>query len=119
MIRATTASPSLPLSSPTPRASTSSTATSSPTSWNGSAPHPGRTDDTATNTEEFLALRTRTNGVLVEVLHFPSGDPRGYNVALEDDTNTEGEPVCSPAPRCHRTSPSPRSRAVSPQRTSL
>ncbi|MFB6716491.1 relaxase/mobilization nuclease domain-containing protein [Streptomyces sp. NPDC056237] len=47
----------------------------------------------ATNTEEFLGLLTRTNGVLVDVLHFPSGDPRGYKVALEDDTNTEGEPV--------------------------
>ncbi|MFB8111135.1 relaxase/mobilization nuclease domain-containing protein [[Kitasatospora] papulosa] len=47
----------------------------------------------ATNTEEFLALLTRTNGVLVEVLHFPSGEPRGYKVALEHDTNTEGEPV--------------------------
>ncbi|WP_028810520.1 relaxase/mobilization nuclease domain-containing protein [Streptomyces flavidovirens] len=47
----------------------------------------------ATNTEEFLGLLTRTNGVLVEVLHFPSGEPRGYKVALKDDTNTEGEPV--------------------------
>ncbi|MFJ6464693.1 relaxase/mobilization nuclease domain-containing protein [Streptomyces sp. NPDC091387] len=47
----------------------------------------------ATTTEEFLALLTRTSGVLVEVLHFPSGDPRGYKVALEDDTNAEGEPV--------------------------
>ncbi|WP_405898608.1 relaxase/mobilization nuclease domain-containing protein [Streptomyces sp. NBC_00727] len=47
----------------------------------------------ATNTEEFLALLTRTNGVLVEVLHFPSGEPRGYKVALEHDTNTEGKPV--------------------------
>ncbi|WP_326698387.1 relaxase/mobilization nuclease domain-containing protein [Streptomyces sp. NBC_01754] len=47
----------------------------------------------ATNTEEFLALLTRTNGVLVEVLHFPSAEPRGYKVALEHDTNAEGEPV--------------------------
>ncbi|MEE1727939.1 mobilization protein [Streptomyces sp. BE282] len=47
----------------------------------------------ATNTEEFLALLTRTSGVLVEVLHFPSGEPRGYKVALEHDTNAEGEPV--------------------------
>ncbi|MEV8103232.1 mobilization protein [Streptomyces sp. NPDC088135] len=47
----------------------------------------------ATNTEEFLALLTRTNGVLVEALHFPSGEPRGYKVALEHDTNAEGEPV--------------------------
>ncbi|MFJ4123102.1 relaxase/mobilization nuclease domain-containing protein [[Kitasatospora] papulosa] len=47
----------------------------------------------ATNTEEFLGLLTRTNGVLVKVLHFPSGEPRGYKVALKDNTNTEGEPV--------------------------
>ncbi|MFF8418066.1 relaxase/mobilization nuclease domain-containing protein [Streptomyces sp. NPDC015680] len=47
----------------------------------------------ATTTEEFLALLTRTSGVLVEVLHFPSGEPRGYKVALEHNTNAEGEPV--------------------------
>ncbi|MFH8472403.1 relaxase/mobilization nuclease domain-containing protein [Streptomyces sp. NPDC018000] len=47
----------------------------------------------ATNTEEFLGLLTRTNGVLVEVLHFPSGELRGYKVALDHDTNAEGEPV--------------------------
>ncbi|MEU8708167.1 mobilization protein [Streptomyces sp. NPDC048565] len=47
----------------------------------------------ATTTEEFLALLTRTSSVLVEVLHFPSGEPRGYKVALEHDTNAEGEPV--------------------------
>ncbi|MER6104783.1 mobilization protein [Streptomyces sp. NPDC001832] len=47
----------------------------------------------ATNAEEFLGLLTRTNGVLVEVLHFPSGELRGYKVALDHDTNAEGEPV--------------------------
>lgn len=47
----------------------------------------------ATDTDEFLGLLTRTNGVLVEVLYFPSGKPRGYKVALENDRNAEGEPV--------------------------
>ncbi|MCX5501094.1 relaxase/mobilization nuclease domain-containing protein [Streptomyces sp. NBC_00053] len=47
----------------------------------------------ATNAKEFLGLLTHTNGVLVEVLHFPSGELRGYKVALENDTNADGEPV--------------------------
>lgn len=73
----------------------------------------------ATTTEEFLALLTRTNGVLVEVLHFPSGEPAAIKSPW-NTTRTPKENRCgSPARRCHRTSPSPRSRAVSPQQTSL
>ncbi|WP_406731334.1 relaxase/mobilization nuclease domain-containing protein [Streptomyces sp. NBC_01794] len=47
----------------------------------------------AASTEEFLGILSGTEGVLVEVQHFPSGDVRGYKVALEGDTNTAGEPI--------------------------
>ncbi|MFF3787894.1 relaxase/mobilization nuclease domain-containing protein [Streptomyces sp. NPDC001933] len=47
----------------------------------------------ATDTDEFLGLLTHTKGVLIEVLHFPSGEPRGYMVALENDRNAKAEPV--------------------------
>ncbi|WP_431958817.1 relaxase/mobilization nuclease domain-containing protein [Actinacidiphila sp. bgisy160] len=47
----------------------------------------------ATSTEEFISLLQRTDGILVDVKHFPSGDVRGYTVALEGDTNGAKEPV--------------------------
>ncbi|WP_329314395.1 mobilization protein [Streptomyces sp. NBC_01262] len=47
----------------------------------------------ATTPQEFIGFLSRTDGILVEVLHFPSGDVRGYKVALKDDTNATGEPV--------------------------
>ncbi|MBU7597390.1 relaxase/mobilization nuclease domain-containing protein [Streptomyces sp. P38-E01] len=47
----------------------------------------------ATTTEEFVRLLHDTDGVLVEVQHFPSGDIRGYKVALPGDVNAAGEPV--------------------------
>ena len=47
----------------------------------------------ATTPQEFIRFLSRTDGILVEVLHFPSGDVRGYKVALQDDTNAAGEPV--------------------------
>ncbi|MEU9938820.1 relaxase/mobilization nuclease domain-containing protein [Streptomyces lavendulae] len=46
----------------------------------------------ATGTEEFFAI-LRSAGVLVDIQRFPSGDIRGYKVALADDTNAQGEPV--------------------------
>jgi hypothetical protein len=46
----------------------------------------------STSPEEYLHLLTRS-GVLVETLRFPSGDIRGYKVALDGDTNAAGEPV--------------------------
>lgn len=46
----------------------------------------------ATSTEEFLHLLQHTDSVLVDIKHFPSGDVRGYTVALADDTNQNGEP---------------------------
>ncbi|MDV5146764.1 relaxase/mobilization nuclease domain-containing protein [Streptomyces sp. SBC-4] len=46
----------------------------------------------ATNTEEFFRLIEGT-GALVDVQHFPSGDVRGYKVALDGDTNAQGKPV--------------------------
>ncbi|MFI5984294.1 relaxase/mobilization nuclease domain-containing protein [Streptomyces sp. NPDC051555] len=46
----------------------------------------------ATSTEEFFTILRNTN-MLVDVQHFPSGDIRGYKVALPDDTNAKGEPV--------------------------
>lgn len=46
----------------------------------------------ATDTEEFFTI-LRSAGVLVDVQHFPSGDIRGYKVALPSDTNAKGEPV--------------------------
>lgn len=46
----------------------------------------------ATTPEEFLRLLDGS-GVLVEIQRFPSGDIRGYKVALEGDTNKDGRPV--------------------------
>ncbi|MFJ7198032.1 MULTISPECIES: relaxase/mobilization nuclease domain-containing protein [unclassified Streptomyces] len=46
----------------------------------------------ATDTEEFFAILSGA-GVLVNIQRFPSGDIRGYKVALSDDTNANGEPV--------------------------
>ncbi|MEU9503897.1 mobilization protein [Streptomyces sp. NPDC048196] len=52
----------------------------------------------ATSPEDFLHLLDSVKGVLVDVQHFPSGDIRGYKVAVEGDTNAAGEPVwCSGA----------------------
>ncbi|MEV8400606.1 mobilization protein [Streptomyces niveus] len=47
----------------------------------------------ATSTEEFLVLLEHTEGVLVDVKRFPSGDVRGYTLALKGDTNSESEPI--------------------------
>ncbi|MFD7494153.1 relaxase/mobilization nuclease domain-containing protein [Streptomyces sp. NPDC059832] len=46
----------------------------------------------ATTTEEFFRL-VKGTGALVDVQYFPSGDVRGYKVALDNDTNAQGEPV--------------------------
>ncbi|MCJ0868563.1 relaxase/mobilization nuclease domain-containing protein [Streptomyces sp. AP-93] len=46
----------------------------------------------ATSTEEFFTI-LRGAKVLVDIQHFPSGDIRGYKVALPNDTNAKGEPV--------------------------
>ncbi|MEC3995891.1 relaxase/mobilization nuclease domain-containing protein [Actinacidiphila sp. DG2A-62] len=46
----------------------------------------------ATSPEEYLRLLARS-GVQVDVLHLPSGDIRGYKVALDGDTNAEGQPI--------------------------
>ncbi|MFF4793630.1 relaxase/mobilization nuclease domain-containing protein [Streptomyces sp. NPDC001276] len=47
----------------------------------------------ATSPEEFLHILDATDSVLVETQRFPSGDIRGYKVAVEGDTNTAGEPI--------------------------
>ncbi|MFZ3558482.1 relaxase/mobilization nuclease domain-containing protein [Streptomyces sp. BH055] len=47
----------------------------------------------ATSAEEFIDLLQRADGVLVDVKHFPSGDTRGYTVALQGDTNGKQEPI--------------------------
>ncbi len=47
----------------------------------------------AASTEEFLRLLEHTDGVLAEVVYFPSGDVRGLKVALADDTNAQAEPI--------------------------
>ncbi|MFI5657951.1 relaxase/mobilization nuclease domain-containing protein [Streptomyces sp. NPDC051684] len=47
----------------------------------------------ARSTEEFLHLLAHTDGVQVEVKHFPSGDIRGYTIAVTGDTNQAGNPV--------------------------
>jgi hypothetical protein len=39
----------------------------------------------ASTIDEFVDLLSRLDGVLVEVVHFPSGDVRGYKVAVADD----------------------------------
>ncbi|WP_203704395.1 mobilization protein [Streptomyces sp. SID8016] len=46
----------------------------------------------AKDTEEFFRL-VEGSGALVDVQYFPSGDVRGYKVALDSDTNAQGEPV--------------------------
>ncbi|MFD7071632.1 relaxase/mobilization nuclease domain-containing protein [Streptomyces sp. NPDC059913] len=46
----------------------------------------------STTTEEFFRL-VEAAGALIDVQYFPSGDVRGYKVALADDTNAQGEPV--------------------------
>ncbi|MFE0701915.1 relaxase/mobilization nuclease domain-containing protein [Streptomyces sp. NPDC058872] len=46
----------------------------------------------ATTPEEFFRLLDGS-GVLVEIQRFPSGDIRGYKIALADDTNKDGQPV--------------------------
>ncbi|MFS0695684.1 relaxase/mobilization nuclease domain-containing protein [Streptomyces nitrosporeus] len=46
----------------------------------------------ATTTEELFRV-IEGAGALVDVQYFPSGDVRGYKVALAGDTNAEGEPV--------------------------
>ncbi|MFJ1997013.1 relaxase/mobilization nuclease domain-containing protein [Streptomyces asiaticus] len=47
----------------------------------------------ATSPEEFLDILTRTDSVQVDIQYFPSGDVRGYKVALDGDTNTAGDPI--------------------------
>ncbi|MFI1536774.1 relaxase/mobilization nuclease domain-containing protein [Streptomyces anandii] len=47
----------------------------------------------AASPEEFLHFLDGIDGVRVDVQHFPSGDIRGYKVAVEGDTNAAGEPV--------------------------
>lgn len=46
----------------------------------------------ATTPEEFFAILEGA-GLLVEIQRFPSGDVRGYKVALDGDTNKDGQPV--------------------------
>ncbi|GAA0498998.1 relaxase/mobilization nuclease domain-containing protein [Streptomyces olivaceiscleroticus] len=46
----------------------------------------------ATDPEEFLTVLAGT-GVLVDVQRFPSGDIRGYKVALDGDTSAAGQPI--------------------------
>ncbi|ORT54726.1 mobilization protein [Streptomyces sp. CB03238] len=47
----------------------------------------------ATSPEEFLGILAATDSVLVEIQRFPSGDIRGYKIAIEGDTNAAGEPI--------------------------
>lgn len=47
----------------------------------------------ATTPEEFLGILASTGSMRVEIQRFPSGDIRGYKVALEGDTNAAGEPI--------------------------
>ncbi|MFE4211538.1 hypothetical protein [Streptomyces sp. NPDC056844] len=44
------------------------------------------------DTEEFFRL-VEGAGALIDVQYFPSGDVRGYKVALDGDTNAQGQPV--------------------------
>ncbi|MFE8941677.1 relaxase/mobilization nuclease domain-containing protein [Streptomyces sp. NPDC007872] len=46
----------------------------------------------ATTTEEFFHLVEGADA-LIDVQYFPSGDVRGYKVALDGDTNAQGDPV--------------------------
>ncbi|MFF8672597.1 relaxase/mobilization nuclease domain-containing protein [Streptomyces sp. NPDC015242] len=41
----------------------------------------------ASSIEEFVHLLSHIDGVVFEVVYFPSGDVRGYKVALEDEVN--------------------------------
>ncbi|MEU0840117.1 mobilization protein [Streptomyces sp. NPDC005962] len=47
----------------------------------------------ATSPEEFLDILARTDNVHVDIQYFPSGDIRGYKVALAGDTNAAGDPI--------------------------
>ncbi|MGX4691605.1 relaxase/mobilization nuclease domain-containing protein [Streptomyces sp. JNUCC 63] len=47
----------------------------------------------ASSIEEFVHLLSHTDGVLVEVVHFPSGDIRGYKVAAKDTITADKKPV--------------------------
>ncbi|MBT3165618.1 mobilization protein [Streptomyces sp. Vc74B-19] len=46
-----------------------------------------------TSTDEFIRLLSHTDGVLVEIVYFPSGDVRGYKVASEDTTTAGRQPI--------------------------
>lgn len=46
----------------------------------------------STSPEEFFRLLT-SSGITAEILRMPSGDIRGYKVALDGDTNAEGQPI--------------------------
>ncbi|MGW5478057.1 relaxase/mobilization nuclease domain-containing protein [Streptomyces sp. NPDC004008] len=47
----------------------------------------------ASSMEEFIHLLSHLDGVLAEVVYFPSGDVRGYKVAAEDTTTASNKPV--------------------------
>ncbi|MFD7507362.1 relaxase/mobilization nuclease domain-containing protein [Streptomyces sp. NPDC059850] len=47
----------------------------------------------ATSPEEFLDILTRTDNVHVDIQYFPSGEIRGYKIALAGDTNAAGDPI--------------------------
>ncbi|WP_413115757.1 relaxase/mobilization nuclease domain-containing protein [Streptomyces sp. CY1] len=47
----------------------------------------------ATSPDEFLDILARTDTVHVDIQYFPSGDIRGYKIALEGDTNAAGDPI--------------------------
>ncbi|MFI6287401.1 relaxase/mobilization nuclease domain-containing protein [Streptomyces sp. NPDC051018] len=47
----------------------------------------------ASTIEEFAHLLSQIDGVLTQVVYFPSGDVRGYKIALKGDTNAQGDPV--------------------------
>lgn len=47
----------------------------------------------ATSTEDFISLLQHTDHIMVDIKHFPSGDVRGFIVALEGDTNAQQEPI--------------------------
>jgi hypothetical protein len=46
----------------------------------------------STTPEEFFHYLANS-GMKVEVLRFPSGDIRGYKIALDGDTNAQGQPI--------------------------
>ncbi|MFF0445804.1 relaxase/mobilization nuclease domain-containing protein [Streptomyces sp. NPDC004609] len=47
----------------------------------------------ASTIEEFAHLLSQIDGVLTQVVYFPSGDVRGYKIALKGDTNAQGDPI--------------------------